>query len=63
MAFFVKYVAAHRDEPWRAHAQRLPRAAGPGADRGRRQEIAGAAAHAVMNTIFTTVANTALREE
>lgn len=27
------------------------------------QEIAGCAAHALMNTIFTTVANTALRED
>jgi hypothetical protein len=27
------------------------------------QEIAGCAAHAVMNTIFTTVANTALSDE
>jgi hypothetical protein len=27
------------------------------------REIAGRAAHAPMNTIFTTVANTALRDE
>lgn len=60
---FVKYVLRFATNPSELQPKDLLELQAQGLTSADVQEIAGAAAHAVMNTIFTTVANSALRED
>jgi len=60
---FVKYVLRIATNPSEVELKDFRELEAHGLSREEVQEIAACAAHAVMNTIFTTVANTALRDE
>jgi hypothetical protein len=59
---FVKYVLRIATSPSDLQPKDFDEIHAQGLTAEDVQEIAGCAAHAVMNTIFTTVANTALRD-
>ncbi len=59
---FVKYVLRIATDPSSLQPKDFHELAAQGLSAEDVQEIAGCAAHAVMNTIFTTVANTALQD-
>jgi hypothetical protein len=60
---FVKYVLRIATNPSEIGPKDFLELKAQGLTPADVQEITGCAAHAVMNTIFTTVANTALRED
>ena len=60
---FVKYVLRIAFNPSELQPKDFHELQAQGLSAADVQEIAGCAAHALMNTIFTTVANTALRDE
>lgn len=60
---FVKYVLRIATNPSELQPKDFRELEAQGLSPEDVQEIAGCAAHAVMNTIFTTVANTALRDD
>ena len=60
---FVKYVLRIATNPSELQPKDFHELRAQGLSREDVQEITGCATHALMNTIFTTVANTALRDE